>query len=80
MHAKTKINAAKILSLLYHFTPSCGVFNFFLKKTQKYHASQDRVVFKIFEKILGKIPRKTKWSGIIRTKFLSLLRVPCKTK
>ena len=57
-----------------------GYLNFFKKKTQKYHASQDGVVFKIFEKILRKVPRKTKWSGIIRTKILSLLRVPRKTK
>jgi len=78
MHAKTEINAAKILSLLYHSIPSCGVFKIYKKKTQKYHASQDGVVFKIFEKILGKVPRKTKWSGIIRTKFLS--RIPRKTK
>jgi len=26
MHAKTETNAAKFLSLLYHSTPSCGVF------------------------------------------------------
>jgi len=64
MHAKTEINAAKILSLLYHSTPSCGVFK----------------IFKKFEKILGKIPRKTKLSGIITTKILSLLRVPRKIK
>ena len=50
MHARTEIDAAEILSLLYHSTPSCGVFNFFLKKIQKYHASQDGGIFKKFEK------------------------------
>ena len=34
MHAKTEINATKILSLLYHSTPSCMVFKKKIKKNQ----------------------------------------------
>jgi len=79
MHARTKINAAEILSLLYHSTPSCGIFNL-KKKPQKYHASQDGGVFKKFEKKIRTLPRNLELWGIIRTKISSLLRVPRNSK
>jgi len=34
MHAKMEINAAEMLSLLYHSTSSCMVFKFFSKLNQ----------------------------------------------
>lgn len=75
MHAKTEINVAESLSLLYHSILSCGVFNFFLKNPK--NTTQVKMGYlKNSKKKIKKLPPNLELWGIMRTKISSLLRVP----